>query len=117
MAKVHIKCQNKTNVCAFIVGAWCKIGKEELQEDQTRVIAGGFGDNEKVLLVRTQEAIEIAALYSGHEEAVRRLLLLILMFWYYAVLNSLHLVVTNCGSTLALVIKHGTSKYILSACR
>ena len=67
--------KNKTNLCAFLVGAWCEIGKEELQEDQTLVIAGGFGDNEKVVLVRTGEAIEIAALYSDHEEADTRLLL------------------------------------------
>ena len=67
--------KTKTNICAFLVGAWCKFGKEELQEDQTHVIAGGFGDNEKVVLVRTREAIEIAALYSGHEEAVTKLLL------------------------------------------
>ena len=35
-----------------------------------------FGDNEKLVLLRTGEAIEIAALYSDHEEAdMRRLLL------------------------------------------
>ena len=33
------------------------------------------------------------------------------MFLYYAVLNSRRLVATNCGSTLALVIKHGTSQF------
>ena len=34
--------RNKTNPCAFPVGAWCEIGREELQEDQTLVIAGVF---------------------------------------------------------------------------
>ena len=51
--------KNKTNLCAFLVGAWCKIGREELQEDQTLVIAGGFGDNEKLVLLRTGEAIDM----------------------------------------------------------
>ena len=65
--------KNKTNLCAFLVGAWCEIGREELQEDQTLVIAGWFGDTEKLVLLRTGEAIEIAALYSDHEEADMRL--------------------------------------------
>ena len=33
------------------------------------------------------------------------------MYWYYAVLHSRRLVATNCGSTLALVIKQGTSQF------
>ena len=40
--------KNKTNLRAFLVGAWCEIGREELQEEQTLIIAGGFGDNERV---------------------------------------------------------------------
>ena len=67
--------KNKTNLCAFLVGAWCEIGREEIQEDQTLVIAGLFGDNEKLVLLRTAEAIEIAALYSDHEEADKRIVL------------------------------------------
>ena len=54
--------KNKTNLCALLVRVLCEIGREEIQEDQILVIAGGFGDNEKVL-VRAGEAIEIAALY------------------------------------------------------
>ena len=65
--------KNKTNLSAFLVGAWCEIGREELQEDQTLVKAGGFGDNEKLVLLGTGEAIEIAALYSDQEEADTRL--------------------------------------------
>ena len=32
--------KNKTNLCAFLEEAWCEIGREELQEDETLVIAG-----------------------------------------------------------------------------
>ena len=67
--------KNKANLCEFLVGAWSEIGAEELQEGQTLVIAGGFADNEKVVLVRQGEAIEMTELYSGHEEADTRLLL------------------------------------------
>ena len=73
MAEVHFKCQEQKNLCAFL--AWCEIGREELQEEQTLVIAGGFGENEKVVLVMTGEAIEMATLYLDHEEADTRLLL------------------------------------------
>ena len=49
--------------------------RKNFRKKQTLVIAGWFGDNEKVVLVRTGEVIEIAALYLDHEEADTRLLL------------------------------------------
>ena len=67
--------KNKINLCAFLAGAWCEIGKEELQEGQILVIGGGFEQNEKVVLVKAEEAVDIAALHSDHEEADTRLLL------------------------------------------
>ena len=77
MAKIHdiSNAKNKINLCAFLAGAWCEIGKEELEEGQILVIGGGFEDNEKVVLVKAEEAVDIAALHSDHEEADTRLLL------------------------------------------
>ena len=72
----YISCaKKKTNLCAFPVGGWCEIGKEELQEDQTFTVASGFGDTEKLVLVRAVEAVEIGAMFFDHEEAYTRLLL------------------------------------------
>ena len=67
--------KNKINLCAFLAEAWCEIGKEELEEGQVLVIGGGFEDNEKVVPVKAEEAVDIAALHSDHEEADTRLLL------------------------------------------
>ena len=63
--------KNKINLCAFLAGACVKSVKKSLR----RVKGGGFEDNEKVVLVKAEEAVDIAALHSDHEEANTRLLL------------------------------------------
>ena len=48
---------------------------KSVKKSLRRVKGGGFEDNEKVVLVKAEEAVDIAALHSDHEEADTRLLL------------------------------------------
>ena len=49
--------------------------KRVSKEGQILVKGGGFEDNEKIVLVKAEEAVDIVALHSDHEEANTRLLL------------------------------------------
>ena len=125
--------KNKINRCAFLAEAWCEIGKEKLEEGQILVIGGGFEDNEKVVVVKAEEAVDIAALHSDHEEANTRLLLhakytasdyprtvvqspdtdvIVLCCSHF-----LRLVAKNSGSKWVFVINHDTFQFIRSVKR
>lgn len=67
--------RNKTNLTQFLAESWCSVAKENLQPGQQLVIAGGFKEGERAVMVRTGHCEDVAALRSDHEEADTRLLL------------------------------------------
>ena len=96
--------QNKSNLVAFLCYTWCKLGEEPLKQDEEFLLAGGFSDTTKAILVTCGKTAEQPDLKSDHEEAdtlivmhtyksaesyhsrKSKLIHLILMFSYYAIL-------------------------------
>jgi hypothetical protein len=69
----HVK--NKQNLCQFLCEEWCSLGQEMLQPGQEMVVAGGFADGTRAVLVSNGQHDAIGHLKSDHEEADTRLLL------------------------------------------
>jgi hypothetical protein len=67
--------KNKQNICQFVCEEWCSIGQEKLQPGQGMVVAGGFADGTRAVLVSNGQHDDIGHLKSDHGEADTRLLL------------------------------------------
>jgi hypothetical protein len=67
--------QNKVSLCAFLSSCWIDLGMEKLVDDQQLILAGGFRDGERAVVVTGGQSECIEALTSDHEEADTRLLL------------------------------------------
>jgi hypothetical protein len=69
----HVK--NKQHLCQFLCEEWCSLGQKMLQPGHEMVVAGGFADCTRAVLVSNCQHDDIGHLKSDHEEADTRLLL------------------------------------------
>ena len=60
--------QNKSNLVAVLCYTWCKLGEELLKQDEEFLLAGGFSDTTKAILVTRGKTAEQPDLKSDHEE-------------------------------------------------
>lgn len=67
--------QNKTNLCDYLSESFCLLGRQQLPPETNLVIAGGFENGRRAVIVRRGHCEDVDVLESDHEEADTRLLL------------------------------------------
>lgn len=73
--KYIAKPRNKENLCAFLSETRCTIAKESLDQEKHLVLAGGFKERERAVLISHGHVDIVTPLLSDHEEADTRILL------------------------------------------
>ena len=64
--------QNKTNLCDYLSESFCLLGRQQLPPETNLVIAGGFENGRRAVIVRRGHCEDVDVLESDHEEADTR---------------------------------------------
>ena len=64
--------QNKTNICDFLSESFCILGRQQLPPEKSFVIAGGFENGRRAVIVRRGHCEDVDIVESDHEEADTR---------------------------------------------